>query len=218
MASGAPLRAPIIRSSSPAKTKPSANAPRSFGSAALTASTGFIPLREKIIDQLHDRLGVGLGLEFCAGLFEFLAQFTEILDDAVVNDRNALGRMRMRIGFGRLAVRGPARVTDTAMTLQRLALQSRFQILQLAFGAAPLQPSALERGDACGVIAAILQPLERIDELLSNRSLPQNSDNSAHAVCVPSLDDGLLLSIQSRTALLKYYCRLRHAIKVIHLL
>ena len=37
------LRAPIIRSSSPAKMKPSAKAPRNCGNAVLTASTGLMP-------------------------------------------------------------------------------------------------------------------------------------------------------------------------------
>jgi hypothetical protein len=42
-ASGEPLRAPTMRSFSPANRKASAKAPRSRGKAALTASTGERP-------------------------------------------------------------------------------------------------------------------------------------------------------------------------------
>ena len=67
----------------------------------------------------HD-LGVGLGLEDRALLFQRLAQLAKILDDAVVHDRDAFGRMRMRIVLGRPAVGGPARMPDAAMAGERL--------------------------------------------------------------------------------------------------
>src|SRR5690242_1094806 len=98
-----------------------------------------------------------------------------------MDDGDALGRVRMRIAFGRLAVGGPARVPDPGMTRQRLAAQPRFEILQLAFGPTSRQPIALERRNACGIVAAIFKALQRIDELFCDRAAPENADNAAHA-------------------------------------
>jgi hypothetical protein len=47
---------------------------------------------------------------------------------------------------------------------ERLAREFLFQILQLALGAPPRQRAVLERGDARGIIAAIFEALERIDQ------------------------------------------------------
>ena len=57
------------------------------------------------------------------------------------------------------------------------------EIAQLALGAPARQPAAFQRGDAGGVIAAIFQALERIDQLRRDRLAAENADNSAHAQC-----------------------------------
>ena len=44
-----------------------------------------------------------------------------------------------------------------------------------------LQMIAFQRGDACGIVAAIFQAFERIHNLVRNRTASQNSDNAAHA-------------------------------------
>ena len=144
----------------------------------------------------HD-LGVGFGLEHRALLLQRFAQFAEILDDAVVNHGDALGRMRMRVVLGRLAVGGPAGVADAGMAGERLGLQSRLEILQLAFGAAALEMVAFQRGDACGIVAAIFQPLERIHQLLRDRTAPQNADNAAHADQYPQIVEKITKSLES---------------------
>ena len=53
------------------------------------------------------------------------------------------------------------------------ALQPRFEVLQLAFGAAAVELAAFQRRDAGGIIAAIFQPLERIHQLLRDRARPR---------------------------------------------
>jgi hypothetical protein len=40
---------------------------------------------------------------------------------------------------------------------------------------------ALERGDACGIVAAIFEAFERIHDLIRDRSASENADNAAHA-------------------------------------
>jgi hypothetical protein len=67
------------------------------------------------------------------------------------------------------------------MTRERFGLQSRFKVFEFAFGAAPLEMIAFQRGDPCGIVAAIFKALERIHQLLRDRSAPENADNAAHA-------------------------------------
>ncbi len=87
------------------------------------------------------------------------AQLDEVLDDAVVNDRDRAGFVRMRIFFGRTAVRGPSRVPDSYVTLQGRVRQQHPQVLELALGAPNFELAAIDdSGDAGRVVAAILKP------------------------------------------------------------
>ena len=139
------------------------------------------------IDQMRHHFGVGFARKSGARLLQLHPQFAEILDDTVVDHRNALGGVGMGIGLGRLAVGRPAGVADPDMACQRLLAQLVLEIAQLALGAAAIDPAVFERGDARGIVAAIFQPLERIDQLLGNRPASQNSDNAAHAGEYPQI-------------------------------
>src|SRR3954452_15817070 len=98
-----------------------------------------------------------------------------------MDNGDAMGGVRMRVVFGRLAMGGPACVTNPGMPGQRLGPQPRFKILEFAFGAAALDMVTFQRRDTCGIVAAIFKALERIDQLLSDRTAPENADNAAHA-------------------------------------
>ena len=51
-------------------------------------------------------------------------------------------------------------MSDTGMARERFGPQSRFEVLQLAFGAAPIEMIALQRGDPCGIVTAIFEAFE----------------------------------------------------------
>ena len=138
---------------------------------------------------MGDGFGVGLAGELRALFFQHLPQLAKILDDAVVDHGDIVGRMRMGVVFVRLAVGGPAGMSDTGMARERLGPQSRFQILELAFGAAPIEMVAFQRRDTSGIVTAIFQPLEQIDQLLRDRTASQNADNAAHADQYPQIDE-----------------------------
>jgi len=72
-------------------------------------------------------------------------------------------------------------MADAGMTGERFGVQSRFEVFQLAFGAAPLEMIAFQRGDACGIVTAIFAAFERIHNLIRDRTAPENADNAAHA-------------------------------------
>ena len=97
---------------------------------------------------MGDHLGVGLGRELDALLLQLLAQLAEILDDAVVHHGDLVGRVRMGVDLVRSAVGRPAGVADSAQAGERLARETLFEILELAFGAAAREVTALQGSDA----------------------------------------------------------------------
>ncbi len=112
--------------------------------------------------------------------FQIAPQLAEIFDDAVMHHRELVGGVRVRVVLGGPAMGRPAGVADADGAEERLAQQPRFEVLELALGAPAHQLAAFERGDAGGIVAAIFQPLERIDELRRRRLLPDDPDDAAH--------------------------------------
>ena len=113
MTTGQPSRARMMRSGSCSLTTASAYAPSSSATVARTALNRSSSRWQVIVDAVRDDFGVGLGGELVAARFELLAQLFVVLDDAVVDDREAVARdVRMRVALARHAVRGPAGVRD----------------------------------------------------------------------------------------------------------
>src|SRR5690606_22534874 len=90
------------------------------------------------------------------------------------------GRVRMRVGGGRRAMRRPARVRDAGEARQRLVAQLAPQIGELALGAAPLDRTAVDRRDARRIISAIFEPLERVEQPVRHRMAADDTHDSAH--------------------------------------
>jgi hypothetical protein len=111
---------------------------------------------------------------------QFAAQLVEIFDDAIVHDRNAVAGVRMGIALARPPMGGPARVSDPNRAGERCAGKPLLEVLEFAFRAQPRQVPVLKRRNPGGIVAAIFQPLERVDELIGNRLAAENSDYSAH--------------------------------------
>src|ERR1700722_15123208 len=110
---------------------------------------------------MGDDLGIGFAGEFRALLLEALPQLAKILDDAVMNNGNIVGRMGMGVIFGGLAMGGPARIADDGMALERRVFQWGLEVFELSLGGAGFQVITFERRDARGIIAAIFEALER---------------------------------------------------------
>ena len=131
-------------------------------------------------DQMRHHFGIGLATEFRTVLGKPFAQLAEILDDAIMRDGDTVGGVRMRVALGRLAVRRPAGMADADIAGQRLAREPFFQRGELALGAAAAERAVIERGDAGGVVAAVFQALERLDQMAGDRLASDDSDDPAH--------------------------------------
>jgi hypothetical protein len=140
-------------------------------------------LLQVIVNPMRDDFRVRLGAELVTGGLQFVAQLVVVLDDAVVNDRNPVARdVRMRVALARHAVRGPARVRDAERTVRRIGVDRILQHADLADGAQPLDRTrAVEHGDPCRVVAAILETTQAFDQDRDDITLGNGTDDSAHA-------------------------------------
>ena len=139
-----------------------------------------VPLLQEPRYQLGDHLGIGLGPELHAFGDEFRLQLCEVLDDAVVNHADIAGEMRMGVVFRRCAVGGPAGVADTDRSGERIVPEALLEPDQLAFCAPAVKPPMVHRRHACRIVAAVFEPLQRIDQQRCHVTAADNSDYAAH--------------------------------------
>ena len=135
---------------------------------------------EKRGEELRHHFGVGVAVEAAALGHKLVLQFLEVLDDAVVHDRHPVGGDGMGVALRRLAVGRPARVADADRARQRLRAEPRLEVDQLALGAAAIDVAVDQGGDARRVVAAIFQPLQRLDQQGRDGGLADDSDDAAH--------------------------------------
>jgi hypothetical protein len=140
-------------------------------------------LLQKVADQMGDDLGVGLRRELVALAAQLTADRFVVFDDAVVDHRDAAaGHVRMRVGLGDAAVRRPARMGNAQVAGAGRGLQPRFQHFDLADGAPHLQGAvAAEHRDAGGIVAAVAQAPQALDENGNYIAPRRGADDAAHS-------------------------------------
>ena len=136
------------------------------------------------LDQVRDGLRVGLGAERVSLRDQALAELAVVLDDPVQDDRHlravAAGQ-RVRVRLGDAAVRRPARVAEPVVGLGAVRARRLLQVLEVADRADVLEPVSLAERDPGGVVAAVLESLEALEQQLLALSRPDVSDDPAHA-------------------------------------
>src|SRR4029077_17086654 len=91
--------------------------------------------------------------------------------------------VRVRILLGGASVSGPAGMADAVGSIQRLEANNFFQIAQLAFGASDVQPFPISgNGNARGIVTAILQPFQAVNDDGDDPLLTNIPHNPAHEI------------------------------------
>ena len=153
----------------------------------------------EMVDQVGDDLGVGLRHEDVAACASQLgAKLFVVLDDPVVDQADpadgrdagrvatgcrragAVREVRMRVVDDRRAMRGPARVRDAGTAADVVGGDVGRQLGDARRAARPPQPAVLMHGDAAGVVAAVFQPTQALDEDGNAVAGADGSDDSAH--------------------------------------
>ena len=136
----------------------------------------------KLADEVSEDLGIGLRTEQVPGLHQRRAERLVILDHAVVDECEPTGLVEVRVGVDviGLAMGGPAGVTDTDVAGDRVFLDQVGQRLDAALAFAGFDAAGVDRGQSGGVVAAIFQPAQSIEENGSRRRFADVTDDAAH--------------------------------------
>src|SRR5690606_14965334 len=125
-------------------------------------------------------LGVGLRFEFVPEAPEALALFLVVLDDAVVHQGHAVAHVRVRVGLGHAAVGRPARVADAERGAEALGAGGALHLGHPAGAAHAADVAAVDDSDAGGVVAAVLESLEPLDEDWNHIAIRDRANDAAH--------------------------------------
>src|SRR4029453_9205689 len=131
-------------------------------------------------DQMTNNFGIRLALELAALREKLIAQRLEILDESIVYQGHRANDVRVCVADRRRAVGRPACVGYAGDAVERVRLKLARQIIELAFRSPPFEPAIIDCADAGRIVAAIFQPLEAVEQPLSDIGLPDDSNNSAH--------------------------------------
>ncbi len=135
------------------------------------------------LDEVRRDLGVGLRAQVVAGRLELGAQPGEVLDDAVVHERDpaVLAEVRVRVAVVGGAVRGPARVADAGHRRgQRLVGERLVEVADLARALLERDPAVDGERHPGGVVAAVLEPPESLDHHSLGLLRAHVTDDSTH--------------------------------------
>jgi hypothetical protein len=131
------------------------------------------------VDEVRDDFRIGLGGELVSLAAKHATHLVVVLDDPVVHDGDSTAHVRVGIGFGGLAVRGPSRVGDADVAVQAVRAHEPLERCH-APGAPQALQLAVHHGDAGRVVAAILEALQSLDEDGNHVAPCDGADDAAH--------------------------------------
>jgi len=149
-----------------------------------------------VLDQVGDRLGVGLRRERVAAGFQLVPELAEVLDDPVVDHRDLPGAVLVRVGVEvvRPPVGCPAGMGEADRRMRGAIRDGRLEIDQLAGLLLHEQLAVFaDQRDARGVVAAVFEPCQALDQDGSGLAGTGVADDAAHAA-------GVLLAGRPRPA------------------
>ena len=94
-----------------------------------------------------------------------------IFDDAIVNDRNAVNRVRMRVLFVWTAMGSSANAANAYKAGERLTTKLALKVLEFSDCASPRKEAAFKCGNTCGIVSSIFKPLQRSQNRSSGNAL-----------------------------------------------
>ena len=143
------------------------------------------PVRAVPFDQMSNHFGVGLGPEAMTFGGERAAELAIILDDPVVNNRQARStvEMRMRIDVRGTAMRRPPRMRYSGRRMELASVGLQSQIGDTRRRDQPLENrrcAAIDHGKAGGIVAAIFEPPDAFDQDRNHVASRCRADYAAH--------------------------------------
>ena len=110
---------------------------------------------------MSNALRVGIGSERVALRDQFFAQFSKVLNNAVVNNGNLIGAVRVRMGVALAgsAMRRPTRMTNAARSLAHIVLDGISEAGNLAQTLNHIDSPTVLDGNTRRVVPTVLKAL-----------------------------------------------------------
>ena len=137
----------------------------------------------RLLDEMRDRLGVGLRRQRVAARLQAVAELAEVLDDPVVDDRDRPGAILVGMGVEIVgfAVGRPAGVGKADRSVRRPIRDGGLKIGELARLLLDEQLAVLvDQGDPGRIVATVLEPLEALDQDRAGFPGSRIPDDSTH--------------------------------------
>ena len=83
-------------------------------------------------------------------------------------------------------MRGPAGVADTGQAIEGLFAQDVLEGPDLAAGPPPSDLAVRDHGHPGGIVAAVFEPPQGLDQARLDGCLPDNTDDAAHGLVLSS--------------------------------
>jgi hypothetical protein len=129
---------------------------------------------------MSDHLGICVRDKARARRLELLTQFVMVFDDAIMNDRNAINCMWMRIFFVWTTMSRPTGVANPYAANKRLTSELALEVLEFSDRAPPRKVTVLKRGYASRIVTPIFKPFQRVQHRHHGWRLADETYNSAH--------------------------------------
>ena len=141
----------------------------------------------QLSDEVRQHLRVGFGLERVIALLQRRTDGAGVLDDAVVDYRDAAGLIGVRMGVGGCgsAVSRPAGVAQADRSLREVSPQFLLQTGQFAGRLGDRQPAAVQHGQARGIVPPVLQSPETPDDQISSGPEAHVPYDTTHGSPIP---------------------------------
>jgi len=136
--------------------------------------------------KMGDHFCVSFGFELMALLQKIQFEGHVIFDDAIMDNRKftAVIRMGMGIDVGRFSVSGPARMANADHSFRFMADEFLTQGIKTAHTFFHIDLTVMINGDTAGIIPAIFQFTQSINQKRGSLMAPNISNNSAHSLCL----------------------------------
>ena len=131
-------------------------------------------------DQMGEHLGVRVGLELMSPIHQISLQGRKILDDAVVNQHDALASSMRVVAFTGLSMSGPTRVGDPQSPVETILGGDLFLQDPDAAGGLRQLHAIIENRDTGGVIPPVFETFETLYQEISGLLAADICNDATH--------------------------------------
>ena len=154
-----------------------------FGQRAAQGAEHVLLTAVVVSQQVGDHFGVGLGGEYVAKFLQLQAQRVVILDDAVVDDSQTVGTMRVGVLLTGLAVGCPAGMGNAQVARERVCFHGIAECGNFThFPSALDTVVATDDGHTGRIISPVFQTAQTLKKDTLNVPFRNRAYNSTHAV------------------------------------